>query len=90
MELKINDQFLEIPKPSHIRRQNGFVDFFVYKEESPVMLLMMLEFGKYKLNADRTVQLCQVLMASVHTQVAFPAVPLLGTLHVVEFYEMEL
>lgn len=90
MELKINDQFLEIPKPSHIRRQNGFVDFFVYKEESPVMLLMMLEFGKYKLNADRAVQLCQVVMASVHTQVAFPAVPLLGTLHVVEFYEMEL
>lgn len=63
---------------------------FLYKEESPVMLLMMLEFGKYKLNADRTVQLCQVVMASVHTQVAFPAVPLLGTLHVVEFYEMEL
>lgn len=89
MELKINDQFLEIPKPSYIRRQNSFVDFFVYKE-SPVMLLMILEFGKYKLNADRAVQLCQVLMASVHTQVAFPAIPLLGTVHVVEFYEMEL
>lgn len=88
MELKINDQFLEIPEPSHIRRQNGFVGFFVYKEESPVMLLMMLEFGKYKLNADRAVQLCQVLMASVHTQ--GPAVALLGTVHVVEFYEMEL
>ena len=25
-----------------------------------------------------------------HTQVAFPAVPLLGTVHIVEFYEMEL
>lgn len=51
---------------------------------------MMLEFEKYKLNAERAVQLCQVLMAPVHTQVAFPAVPLLGTVHIVEFYEMEL
>ena len=51
---------------------------------------MMLEFEKYKLSADRAVQLCQVLMAPVQTQVAFPAVPLLGRVHVVEFYEMEL
>lgn len=50
--------FLEIPKPSYITKRQSkitLLNFFVYKEESPVTSLMTLEFEKYRLDVDMAV-----------------------------------